>query len=116
MTQHPAAYAEATPRSAVSIPALRRRAAEHPMALFSVVAAVAILSVAAPWQVANTLTGPGAAMPRGSSVVPEKPVRSEIDLACEGQVWGSETPGCLLAIAKDGGKDMPARIRTISGA
>lgn len=116
MTQHQAASAEIAIRSAASIPALRRRASEHPMALFSVVATVAILSISAPWQVAGTLLLPAAVTPRGEPVMPAKPVRTEIDLACEGQVWGSETTNCLLAIAKDGGKDVPARIRTISGA
>ncbi|MBS4017553.1 MAG: hypothetical protein KGZ68_04880 [Dechloromonas sp.] len=117
MTQHQAAYADAPKRSStLSVPALRRRAAEHPMALFSVVATVAVLSVSAPWQAASGILAPAAAAPRSEPVVPSKPARSEIDLACEGQVWGRETTNCLLAIAKDGGKDLPARIRTISGA
>jgi hypothetical protein len=116
MTQHQTASAENSIRSAASIPALRRRASEHPMALFSVVATVAILSVSAPWQIASTLLVPETAAPHGDAIVPAKPVRSEIELACEGQVWGSETTNCLLAIVKDGGKDVPARIRTISGA
>ncbi len=117
MTQHQAAGTEATTGlSTISIPAMRRRATEHPMALFTVVATVAVLSVSAPWQAASAFLAPDAVAPRAEPAAPAKPVRSEIDLACEGQVWGRETPNCLLAIAKDGGKDAPARIRTISGA
>jgi hypothetical protein len=117
MTQHHTAHVEPTIRSAFSVPALRRRAAAHPMALFSMVATVAILSVSAPWQVVGLQSAPAQAAPRGADLDERQtPARSEIDLACEGQVWGRETPGCLLAIAKDGGKDIPARIRTISGA
>ena len=117
MTQHHAATAEPTIRSTISGPALRRRAAEHPMALFSVVATVAILSIATPWQAAGALLPVAPQATRDMDPVEHrKPVRSEIDLACDGQVWGRETPVCLLAIARDGGKELPARIRTISGA
>lgn len=117
MTQHQAASSEAATRaSAISITTMRRRAAEHPMALFTVVATVAVLSVSAPWQTASAFMAPDAEAPRVEPAAPAKPVRSEIDLACEGQPWGRETTNCLLAIAKDGGKDVPARIRTISGA
>lgn len=117
MTQHQAAAAAPTFLSAISVPVLRRRVADHPMTLFSVVAAVAILSVSQPWQAVGAMPAPGATGPRGTDIIErQKPARSEIDLACEGQVWGAETPGCLLAIAKDGGKEISARIRTISGA
>ena len=116
MTQHQATFAETKIHPAISVPALRRRAADHPMTLFSVVATVAMLSISQPWQAGIMLSVPASAAPRGADAVEREPVRSEIDLACEGQVWGGETPVCLLAIAKDGGKVIPARIRTISGA
>jgi hypothetical protein len=117
MTQHQAVTAEPTFRSAISVPVLRRRAAAHPMGLFSVAATVAILSIAMPWPGASLPAASEPASSRGADAIKSpKPIRSEIDLACEGQVWGRETPTCLLAIAKDGGKDISARIRTISGA
>ncbi|RST84677.1 hypothetical protein EJC49_19595 [Aquibium carbonis] len=117
MTQNQAIHAQPATLAALSVPALRRRAAEHPMGLFSVVATVAILSIATPWQAAGPSPAAAPVAPRGAAGDDErKPVRSEIDLACDGQVWGRETPVCLLAIAREGGKEFPARIRTISGA
>jgi hypothetical protein len=117
MTQHQTPAIEPASGSSISVPALRSRASKHPMALFSVVAAVALLSISAPWQAIDLSMPSGASNSRDAgSEEAQKPARSEIELACDGQVWGSETPLCLLAIAKDGGKDVPARIRTISGA
>lgn len=117
MTQHQAATDQTTFRSTISIPVLRRRAAEHPMGMFSIAATVAILSISMPWPNAATASASAPVVTRGADAVErQRPARSEIDLACEGQVWGAETPGCLLAIAKDGGKEISARIRTISGA
>jgi hypothetical protein len=117
MTQHQAIHAQPAILAALSVPALRRRAADHPMGLFSVAATVAILSIATPWQTTGMSPVAAPVAPHGADAGDDrKPVRSEIDLACDGQVWGRETPVCLLAIARDGGKELPARIRTISGA
>lgn len=117
MTQHQTATAETSLRPTISVPMLRRRADEHPMGMFSIAAIVAILSISMPWPNAATASATGPVVTRGADAVErQRPARSEIDLACEGQVWGRETPTCLLAIAKDGGKDISARIRTISGA
>ncbi len=116
MTQHQAIHARPAILAALSVPALRRRAADHPMGLFSVAATVAILSISMPWPAAS-LSPAAVDVPRAVDADKDlTPVRSEIDLACDGQAWGSETPVCLLAIARDGGKELPARIRTISGA
>lgn len=117
MTPHQTATVETTIRSTISVPVLRRRAAEHPMGLFSIAAAVAILSISMPWPNDATASASAPVVTRGADAVErQRPAKSEIDLACEGQAWGYETPSCLLAIAKDGGKDISARIRTISGA
>jgi hypothetical protein len=116
MTQHPIAQ-QAAFAPAATLGALRRRAADHPMGLFAIAATVALLSVTVPLRTADVAVPqqPQVGEREGATERPVQPM-TEIDLACSGQVWGSEDADCLVAIAKDGGKDAPARIRTISGA
>jgi hypothetical protein len=116
MTQHPSTRPAAFSPLA-SLTTLRRRAAEHPMGLFAIAATVAILSVTVPLRTADVVVPqpPQAEEHEGATDRPVQPM-TEIEFACSGQVWGSENVDCLVAIAKEGGKDVPARIRTISGA
>ncbi len=116
MTQHPSTPQSAFPPVA-ALGGLRRRAADHPMGLFAIAATVAILSVSVPLRTAD-VSVPLVPQPVEREGAVHRPVQpmTEIDLACSGQAWGSEDADCLVAIAKDGGKDAPARIRTISGA
>lgn len=104
--------------------ALRRRAADHPMGFFAIATAGALLSIsvvsynATPEAVAQLRIQPAqtsdvaAASQKGDRLQP----LTRTERACEGQTWGSENAECLVAIAKDGGKNNLARIRTISGA
>lgn len=117
MTPQQFANAETSFPSAISLPALRKGASRHPMALFAIAATVAILSISVPSRTldAGSATPPVVEQTESIDEMPLLP-KTEVELACEGQIWGSETQTCLMAIAKDGGKDQPARIRTISGA
>ena len=100
--------------------ALRRRSAEHPMAMFAVIVTAAFASM-----VAMSFEGPAVA------AVPGAPVRiavivcttaktdrlpaSEAERACRGQAWGSETLDCLVMIAREAGKS-DNQIRLIAAA
>ncbi len=107
-----------TARSTFSLTSLRSRAARHPMGLFAVAALVTAVSISMPS--ARALSVTPAPVPASQAVAPAVEIdaprpATEVDSACSGQAWGMETEKCLVAIAKDGGKDGSARIRTISG-
>ena len=89
--------------------ALRRRANEHPMALFGViVSATFACMLLIPGQ------GPAAAAISGQPARPLVDIRTsdkterltagDVERACHGQAWGSESLDCLLMIAKSEGK------------
>ncbi|MFC3644282.1 hypothetical protein [Aquibium oceanicum] len=117
MTDFPAEAAAAR-YQAFALGRLRRGAARRPMGLFAAVSTAALASILVP------LTGAVALSPAGqrtqeqrlTPAAEERMPASEIDVACSGQSWGNETTKCLVAISKDGGKTISARIRTISGA
>ena len=89
--------------------ALRRRSAEHPMAMFAVIVTAAFASMAA-----MSIEGPAvAAVPgaparivdldRGAAKADRLPT-TEAERACRGQAWGAETRDCLVMIAREAGK------------
>lgn len=100
--------------------ALRRRSAEHPMAMFAVIVTAAFASMAA-----MSIEGPAvAAVPgaparivdldldldRGAAKADRLPT-TEAERACRGQAWGAETRDCLVMIAREAGKaDGPVRL------
>lgn len=102
---------------------LREHAARHPMAVFALAAGIALASI-------GTVAGEGSAYVGAPAGAPERTdaigrvapkadrlrARTEAELACAGQSWGSESGKCLLAILRESGKTGSARIRTISGA
>jgi hypothetical protein len=100
--------------------ALRERSADHPMIMFFMVVATAFIAMA--------LVPPsGAALSslRISEAAKTGPAAtgtlktvglSEIEIACQGQAWGDEGPGCLATIAKDSGRPDGHRVRVIAGA
>lgn len=99
---------------------LRRRASEHPMVMFAILAAAALSSMAF-----VPTAGPAFAS-FGAPVKLDEDVRTtaklaripftEADIACRGQAWGAETKDCLLTIAKVSGVDADRRVRTIASA
>jgi hypothetical protein len=98
--------------------ALRRRSAEHPMAMFAVIVTDAFASMAA-----MSVEGPAVAAPGAPAKIAEiadmnrttgkadRLPASEAERACRGQAWGAETRDCLVMIAREAGKaDIPVRL------
>lgn len=100
--------------------AIRQRANEHPMAMFSVFVVASLSSMA----LAPT-SGPAFAS-MGSShrivdgaqttVKTDRLPLRETDLACHGQAWGMESEICLEAIAEESGIREPRKVRLIASA
>lgn len=101
--------------------ALRRRAHDHPMAMFAVLATAAFIAMAL-----IPTSGPAFAAIDGAQHKLSDAVRtttksarlllSETDRACQGQAWGNETLDCLLVIAQEAGKKKARTIRMIASA
>lgn len=100
--------------------ALRQRANEHPMAMFTIFVFASLSSMA----LAPT-SGPAFA----SMGTVQRPIvgahtttktdrlpLSETDIACQGQAWGVESEICLKAIAKDTGAHQVRKVRLIASA
>ena len=113
------------PRERHGILAIRKRSADHPMAMFAILAS---LSFAAMMAVPNAGT---AFAFRDAGTVPtvakqaqanratpktDRAPTSDIDIACRGQAWGSESAGCLSVIEKESGKRDARKIRVIANA
>jgi hypothetical protein len=103
--------------------ALRRRSNDHPMVMFSLIAATAIACMALAPSAGTAFATPGAPLKLTEQVrTTEKSSRlapvSDVDVACRGQAWGAETSECLGVIAKEAGKvrQEPVRIRMIADA
>ncbi|CAG1013650.1 MAG: hypothetical protein F9K19_25845 [Rhizobiaceae bacterium] len=100
--------------------ALRRRSAEHPMMMFAVIVTAAFASMAAmSYQAPAVAAVPGApakiADVQRTTAKADRLPSSEAERACRGQAWGSETPDCLVMIAREAGK-ADNRIRLIAAA
>jgi hypothetical protein len=101
---------------------LRRRSADHPMAMFATIA-LAVLASAALMPPAGLILGPsgavsGAAVQAASRDLPATGPRlvqaSDTDIACRGQAWGAESAGCLAVIARESGRGAPQTVRLIA--
>ena len=113
------------PRERHGILAIRKRSAEHPMAMFAIFVSVAFAAMMA---VPNAGTAFGfrdagtvpavAKQAQGNRATPktDRAPMSEIDIACRGQAWGSESAGCLSVIEKESGKRDARKIRVIANA
>lgn len=97
---------------------LRRRSAEHPMAMFAVIVTTAFTFMALAPQ-----SGPAFASIGASATLSESGMRSgkadrlparasEADGACRGQAWGAETESCLVMMAKEAGTARNVRLIT----
>ena len=99
---------------------LRRRSADHPMVMFSIVAAVALTTMAfvptsGPVLVSfnePTNITEGVQTTEKTSRLPQR----ETDIACRGQAWGAESETCLAQIAKEAGKNENFRVRKLAAA
>lgn len=107
------AHTEPDP-SRFSLGALRTRASHHPMGLFAIAVLFTAVSISMP-SASAILVVQAPMAEAGLSAFDEQEPASEVETACTGQAWGTESMKCLVAIAKDGGKESSARIRTISG-
>lgn len=100
--------------------ALRQRAADHPMIMFFVVAAAAFTAMAMVPPAGAAFSTLGAAKPvvqtQAGAEEQQNVGLSDIDIACNGQVWGAQTPECLATIAKESGRADGRAIRVIAGA
>lgn len=99
--------------------ALRRCAAEHPMAMFVSFSTIALSSMAfssihpeAPAAISAANGYYGEADTKTSRL----PGHEGAISACEGDAWGVESAGCLRAIATASGQEMARDIRVIAAA
>jgi len=84
--------------------ALRQRRSDHPMVMFVMLVSAAFVSMALMMPASGaSLTVMGAPAKAASGSVAAAP-KSEVQRACEGQAWGAQSEGCLMAIAKASGK------------
>jgi len=99
---------------------LRRRASEHPMVMFAILAAAAFSSMAFVPTAGPAFASFGAPVKLNEDVrTTAKLARlphSEADIACRGQAWGAESKECLLTIAKLSGVDGDRNIRRLASA
>lgn len=100
--------------------ALRRRSADHPMAMFATLSAIALSTMAF---TAGTESG-FSPTPRFDAPYTSKadiktsrlPMTSKPESACNGVAWGVETQDCLREIAVDSGRNAPRTVRIIASA
>lgn len=100
--------------------ALRRRANEHPMAMFSFVVAAAFVWTLVPGEPTYGTAAPTSQPPRiaGETQTTDKTARlplSKVDRACLGQAWGGETAECVRMIVRENGK-ADLKVRMIADA
>jgi hypothetical protein len=98
--------------------ALRRRANEHPMAMFATIVAAAFVWILIPGEPIQAQASKAPAMPVQETRTTEKTARlpvSAIDRACHGQAWGGESAACVKMIVKENGRS-DLKVRMIADA
>ena len=100
--------------------ALRQRASDHPVVMFSMLGACALAVL-----FLTPASGPAfASLNPPANVVEGAPTTiktarlpvPEIDFACKGQAWGAESAECLRVIAAQSGVHKARAIRMIANA
>ncbi|MER9505174.1 hypothetical protein [Mesorhizobium sp. M0579] len=100
--------------------ALRQRASDHPVAMFSMLGACALAVM-----FLTPASGPAfASLNPPANVVQGAPTtiktarlpEPEIDFACQGQAWGAESSECLRVIAAQSGVHKARSVRMIANA
>ncbi|ESY39914.1 hypothetical protein X747_21585 [Mesorhizobium sp. LNJC384A00] len=101
-------------------PALRQRASDHPVAMFSMLGACALAVM-----FLTPASGPAfASLNPPANVVQGAPTtiktarlpEPEIDFACQGEAWGAESAECLRVIAAQSGVHKARAVRMIANA
>lgn len=99
--------------------ALRQRASDHPMAMFSVLGASALTAM-----LLLPTTGPAfASLHPPANIIDGAQTTTRtsrlpmpaIDFACKGQAWGAETRDCLRVIAEQSGTRRAIRMIANAG-
>lgn len=98
---------------------LRDRSRRHPMAMFSIIVAMALAAAAQLSPSRASLAFPGTGKPgfshdADSGKTSRLAVVSETDIACRGQAWGAESEACLQVIARESGGGESVRVRLIA--
>jgi hypothetical protein len=102
--------------------ALRRRTSDHPLVMFAVIVATAFAAMAlvpspGPAFASIGMSHVKPAVLRGEPNTTTRTGRvalSQADIVCSGQAWGAENEECLLAIARESGRDDLRTIRLVS--
>jgi hypothetical protein len=99
----------------------RQRCREHPMALFFAIVILAFAAMALLPATGSAFASLGVAphepTVEGEARTTAKTFRlalSEIDIACSGQAWGSESADCLTVIARESGRRDLRSVRMIA--
>ena len=104
--------------------ALRQRSAEHPMIMFFLVVAAAFTAMAvvppsgaafATFKAPAAVSAPTLGTASTEFDTPRNVGLSEIDIACHGQAWGTESAECLATITRESGRTGGHRVRVIAG-
>lgn len=100
-------------RGRVTFNALRARLDD--MAIFYVVAGAILLAILVPaWQAVQvTPTVPRAVAVETAAAKGDRLRRPALDIACSGVTYGSETAECLVAIARERGRDGTHTVRIV---
>jgi len=100
--------------------AIRQRANEHPMAMFSIFVIASLSSMAlAPTSgpaFASMGSKLGAIQGTHTTAKTDRLPLSETDIACRGQAWGAESKICVETIAKETGMREARKVRLIASA
>ncbi|MER8656962.1 hypothetical protein [Mesorhizobium sp. M0847] len=101
-------------------PALRQRASDHPVAMFSMLGAcaLAVMFLTPASGPAFASLNPPANVVQGAltTIKTARLPEPEIDLACQGQAWGAESAECLRVIAAQSGVHKARAVRMIANA
>lgn len=104
--------------------ALRRRSADHPMIMFFLVAVAAFTAMAmvppsgaafAMFKAPAAVSAPAFGSASAEFDAPRNGGLSEIDIACHGQAWGTESAECLATIARESGRTGGHKVRVVAG-
>jgi hypothetical protein len=100
--------------------ALRQRASDHPVAMFSMLGACALavmfLTPASGPAFASLNPPANVAVGAPTTIKTARLPEPEIDFACQGQAWGAESAECLRVIAAQSGTHKARAIRMIANA
>ncbi|ESX00321.1 hypothetical protein X769_23640 [Mesorhizobium sp. LSJC268A00] len=100
--------------------ALRQRASDHPVAMFSMLGAcaLAVMFLTPASGPAFASLNPPANVVQGAltTIKTARLPEPEIDFACQGQAWGAESAECLRVIAAQSGVHKARSVRMIANA